>query len=196
MSTLFIVLTNCTARKRGGFPPFRFSSSLLGSDLPGTARRWSAQLGVHRPQIPACQLYAGRSIADAKRVADHLAASLYVASAGYGLINANQLIAPYDLTASDSDSGLQSALHHHEASTTHWWDALCGAKGVAELFLLSTVRLFCSPLFPQVTSQCLRPTCCGYQRNASRAFASSLRPSVAGNCPRNWCRPCCHTMID
>ena len=134
--TSYLVLTNCTARKRQAGHPLELSSKHLGRNISETARHWSNALGQHSPLLPAHQLYVGRSISDAKRVAEQLAAPMYVASAGFGLIHADRAIAPYDVTAVGSGGGLQAVLAHHGATMTQWWNALCTTTRVSDLLSL------------------------------------------------------------
>ncbi len=101
--------------------------------LESTARRWQAALAAHGPRLRAQEMYMGRSMADAKQVATTLDARLYVASAGLGLIGADDHVVPYDLTASGPQGGLQKVLRHFEATSGQWWRLLCGGRGLAHL---------------------------------------------------------------
>lgn len=133
MSISCLVLTNCTARKRRGAQALSLGPSLHGKDIQETATLWRAALSGHRPQMPAQLLYVGRAMAEAKRITAKLNGSLWVASAGAGLVAGDELLAPYDLTAAESQGGLQSVLQLHNTTSDNWWNALCGGHAISNL---------------------------------------------------------------
>jgi len=133
VNTYHLIVTNCTARKRGGQASLRWGSEFVGKDLATTVRQWRMALAGHEPKLLAREMYMGRSMVDAKYVADTLNSPLHIVSAGMGLIAGTDEVAPYDLTPSGSRGGLQETLSHFEVSSTQWWDLLCGGKGLTSL---------------------------------------------------------------
>lgn len=107
------------------------SSDFVGDDLATTAKQWRTALSVHTPKLTASEMYMGRSMVDAKFVAEALHSPLYVASAGLGLVAGNEEVSPYDLTASGARGGLQEVLLRLEATSAQWWNLLCGGRGLA-----------------------------------------------------------------
>ncbi|GAB3647267.1 hypothetical protein GCM10028813_09360 [Ramlibacter alkalitolerans] len=146
---------------------------MLGSSLRGTARHWAEALAKHEPRLPAASLYVGRSIADAKFVAAHLRAPLYVASAGVGLVHSDDMVAPYDLTPANKDSGLQVALSTHESTAADWWQAICG-RGLAGLLQENPSAVLLAAL-PATYVQMLAPDlarCTHHELRRVRLFTS------------------------
>jgi hypothetical protein len=131
--TKYLVITNCTARKRSASEALRLDLGRLGSSLQEAARNWRRALDVHAPRLQAQQMYLGRSMVDARSVASALVCPLHVVSAGLGLIPASDTVAPYDLSASGSRGGLQQALQRFKATPAQWWDLLCDGRGLAAL---------------------------------------------------------------
>lgn len=132
-SISYIVLTNCTARKRSGAEALRLPSTSDVGTLHGEVLRWKRALAAHEPQMPVRTLYVGRSIAEAKRICDHLGADLWVASAGAGLVHADDNLAPYDVTASGGKESLHVLLQRLGATPSEWWRALRGRCSLAQL---------------------------------------------------------------
>jgi hypothetical protein len=107
--------------------------SMFGGSLASTARHWRAALAKQAIRIRARNLYAGRSFAEANRVAALTGADLYVVSAGLGVVSADDEVPAYDLTVTASPGGLNSALARHSATPADWWANLCDGAGLAEL---------------------------------------------------------------
>lgn len=128
-----MVVSNCTSRKRRADEALQFGREMLGPTLEGTAHRWRSALVRHNPRLLARDLYIGRAMAEAKHVAVMLEAPLYVASAGLGLVSGDDDVAPYDLTASGAQGGLQEVLRRFDATAAHWWSLLCRGRGIAHL---------------------------------------------------------------
>lgn len=127
----YIVVTNCTKRKRGGggsegatnLPP-------CGSCCSEAAAHWLRRVQEVEPQFRAEELYSGRAFAEARSAARRLKAAFYVASAGLGLVHGNAYIPAYDLTVSgEGDSSIGQMLASWNASPSDWWMALATSKG-------------------------------------------------------------------
>ncbi len=133
MSFSSIVITNCTARKKGAAERLKLSSDSLEGGLPAVAAQWKKELAGHTPRVEAQHLYTGRAIGDAKRTATLLSAPLFFASAGLGLIAASDLAAPYDLTVAKNAAGLGEVLQTHNGTPADWWELLCGENSLSDL---------------------------------------------------------------
>jgi hypothetical protein len=125
-------------------------------------------------------MYLGRSFTEAKWVADALSAPLHIVSAGLGLINSNDEVAPYDLTASAPRGGLQGTLGVFGASTAEWWELLCGGRNLFELVSRHTAAIVLAALpanYVEMVSRDLKK-CSQAQLNRIRLFTSPAGRSV------------------
>lgn len=119
-----VIITNCTAKKRGAKAALVMDAGLVGSTLADTVTQWQAAVASCTALRIAIDLYTGRSIAEARRAADHLNARLHFVSAGMGIVPADAKIPPYDLTPVQSSGGLALALTRHRATPAQWWHLL------------------------------------------------------------------------
>jgi hypothetical protein len=133
LSANYIVITNCTSRKRAGARPLRFGKQILGADLKETAQRWRRELRLSTAKVPISHLYVGRSISSAKWVAAKLCAPLYVVSAGLGLVGIEDEAPAYDLSIAGADGRLQRALDRFNERPAAWWSLLIRNGGLREL---------------------------------------------------------------
>ncbi|WP_152551653.1 hypothetical protein [Polycyclovorans algicola] len=120
------VVTSCTQRKassnRVDIGQLPESASLFG-----LAQDWRRAVGEASANSAARNLYQGRSIADSAAVAATLGASLYVVSAGLGLIQASQLVPAYDCTVA-AGTNLDRRLRALGSNPAQWWSALTGVS--------------------------------------------------------------------
>lgn len=133
MTSDYIVVTNCTSRKRAGIPLVRMETPGHADSLKGAVQRWRELLALQPAVVSVRQLYVGRSINEAKVVSDELDAELHVVSAGLGLVAADLTVPGYDLSAAEVDKGLHSVLERYSASVTDWWRELTGEHGLRSL---------------------------------------------------------------
>jgi hypothetical protein len=133
MTVKCIVVTSCTARKRNSGAAVKFSRRIVGASIRETAERWRQELQGGGPRTPDGQLYVGRSISEARWVANHLQAPMHVVSAGIGLIDAEEEVPPYDLTVAGRSSTFQRVLEEYRSTTTDWWLLLCKGRGFRDL---------------------------------------------------------------
>ena len=124
----FVVVTNCTARKRSGVPLTRLKPEHLGAGLELVANRWVSSLRLENTRLPAGQLYVGRSISEAKLAAEFLDAELFIVSAGLGLVGAKSLVPGYDLSVTGTKSELSAVLRQYGASKADWWELLTSSQ--------------------------------------------------------------------
>lgn len=98
-----------------------------------TVLEWRRRLRGGASLTPAGRLYVGRSVSDAHWVANELRAPLHVVSAGYGLLDARDEIAPYDLTVAGPRSPFRRVLDQHGSTVADWWRHLCRGRGFRDL---------------------------------------------------------------
>lgn len=127
-----IVITSCTNRKKKAGTVLTLEDAGTTDSLVELARSWHRQvqaLCMSESQA-ALELYAGRSITEAKRAAAGLSAPLYIVSAGHGLLRADDMIPSYNVTTSPApDNGLHQCLLRLGKSPADWWQALIHAVG-------------------------------------------------------------------
>jgi len=131
MGKKFIVVTNCTARKRAGIPLVRFVPK--GESIRQIAEDWRSSLDAEPTRLQAGRLYVGRSILEARNVSQDLNAQLFIVSAGIGLVESVEPIPGYDMSASGKGTELAATLTRHGASKSDWWHLLASGKGLGWL---------------------------------------------------------------
>lgn len=95
------------------------------TSLESMARIWIIRVNAARLREPARTLYQGRAFSEAKAAATAAGALLYVASAGHGLVNSEQLLPSYDLTvATVQGNPLYLMLDRLKKTSADWWQAL------------------------------------------------------------------------
>lgn len=127
----FIVVTNCTARKRVGTPLVRFVPK--GEGIQQIVENWRLSLDAQPTRLPAELLYVGRSIFEAKNISQKLGAQLFIVSAGIGLVESDKLIPGYDISASGKGTEFAATLTRHRASKPDWWQLLTSKNGLGGL---------------------------------------------------------------
>lgn len=131
MGKKFIVVTNCTARKRAGVPIVRFVPK--GECIRQVAEDWRSCLAAQLTRLQAGRLYIGRSILEARNVSQYLSAQLFIVSAGIGLVDSDEQIPGYDMSASGKETELAATLTLHGASKSDWWHLLTSGNGLGWL---------------------------------------------------------------
>jgi hypothetical protein len=144
-----IVVTSCTNRKKKTGTVLALEKADRIESLAALAGSWQRQVRAvgEGERHAAADLYAGRSITEAKRAAASLSAPLYIVSAGHGLLRSDERIPSYNVTVSPTpDNGLQRCLVRLEKSAADWWQALVQTFGtrrsLAELANDSSSALF------------------------------------------------------
>lgn len=158
-----IVITSCTSRKRKVGAVLQLESAYVTDSLSNLAHHWKQQVQTVRESdlLAARNLYAGRSISEAKQTADELSSPLYIVSAGHGVLRADELVPAYDVTVSPApDNRLHCCLLRLGKSPADWWQALIKAFGpersLAELITGSTHATILLAV-PSVYLQLLEP---------------------------------------
>lgn len=127
MGSKFIVVTNCTARKKAGMPLVPFVPK--GNCIRQVAEDWRTSLAAPSSRLQAGRLYIGRSILEARNISLDIGAPLFIVSAGIGLVESDEPISGYDISASGKGTELAVTLARFGASKSDWWHLLTSGKG-------------------------------------------------------------------
>lgn len=128
MSVLIRVVASCTDRKRFAAAPDLLLRS-YPEDLPTRAKRWTERImNPAGPGVRADDLYQGEhwgvvAQLDGIARAQGLELELWVASAGYGLLRADDLVEPYGATfaSGSQDSITRESSHGGAVSNAEFW---------------------------------------------------------------------------
>lgn len=135
-SRSFVIVTSCSDGKRGlaQAAALRLRDFRKGSIDERFQSWWSALRQLPAPQVSARDLYCGDHIAVSlqlpqrlARVLPHCAATLLIASAGYGLLATDTQVRHYSATFSSgqADSISKSSGLPLQEERTAWWRLLC-----------------------------------------------------------------------
>lgn len=127
MGNEFIVVTNCTARKKAGISLMPFAPK--ANSIRQIAEDWRTSLAAQPSRLEAGRLYVGRSILVARNVSVDIGAALFIVSAGIGLVKSDEPIPGYDISASGKGTELSVTLARLGASKSDWWNLLESGKG-------------------------------------------------------------------
>lgn len=131
MGNKFIVVTNCTARKKTGMPLVPFAPK--GESIRQVVEEWRTSLAAQASRLKAGRMYVGRSILEARNVSQDIGAPLFIVSAGIGLVESDEPIPGYDISASGNVSELAVTLARLGVSKSDWWHLLASGKGIGWL---------------------------------------------------------------
>jgi len=117
------IITPCSARKSATAALGLRASKVARGSLRAVSAQWRERLEAATPSISAADLYRGRAFQRARILAEDVGASLYVVSAGLGLVRGDQHVPAYDLTLAD-EAGSASIGRRVRArfSPVAWWD--------------------------------------------------------------------------
>lgn len=143
-----IVITSCTNRKKKSDVVLTLEGAERATSLGALAQGWYQQVQSVPSEglLAAGELYVGRSISEARQAAASVAAPLYIASAGHGLVHGDERIPSYDVTVTAApNNSLYQCLLRLQAAPAAWWQSLVHAFGtqrsLAELIKTSTNAL-------------------------------------------------------
>jgi hypothetical protein len=126
------VITACTNRKR--LPPAQGlrARDLAAGALESVAQDWLNRLRAADTRVPAGRLYSGRAFAESISATRSIGASLFIVSAGVGLIAAKTPVSSYSLTITPEspDSILRTIPPNSSASA--WWAQIAARSPVSE----------------------------------------------------------------
>ncbi|RKH18574.1 hypothetical protein D7X74_09240 [Corallococcus sp. CA047B] len=138
MGNTLHIIASCTDRKHLPVPESLRLRHTQGADAEARARAWWQRLSSNaHPTRPASQLYAGEHwsvVLGLSAIARErgFTPSLWIASAGYGLISEKALVRPYSATFArgHADSVVRDAKGHSSAEQLQvWWKTLSGCGG-------------------------------------------------------------------
>ena len=129
MPSSVIVVTNCTSRKRTTGEMVTLHTHDLQGSLETVVRRWAKALQTASSVDEARYVYGGRSISEAKNAAKAAGASLYVISAGLGVIHESEPIPAYDLTVASGPGSITPFLTGIGKVSADWWNSLTSELG-------------------------------------------------------------------
>ena len=134
-----VIVASCTLRKKRDIPgALRFRRYARSSNGATPVDAWRTALQTHDVEsVPAARLYAGAFwsvVSELPAIARErgIAASLFVASAGYGLVSAEAELKPYSATFSPGpDSVVAHPLDRDSRAQglRDWWQKLSSWNG-------------------------------------------------------------------
>ncbi|GII52772.1 hypothetical protein Pth03_11610 [Planotetraspora thailandica] len=126
--TVHVVVT-CTNRKRGVAPEHLRVRSLGTGSVDVRCEEWVQRLSAASAARPASDMYAGEHWLIARGLAEIAGedATLWVCSAGYGLIRVDARIAPYAATFA---AGHEDSVAPDMAGARRWWEQLAAWDGL------------------------------------------------------------------
>jgi hypothetical protein len=101
--------------------------------LEEAVRTWLSKATLSTPTCPAARLYVGRAFCVVRDVVKEVKGSLHVASAGFGLVSADQDLPNYALTIAVGAGSIRKHLESLQASPSQWWQSLNRELGQAGL---------------------------------------------------------------
>lgn len=156
-----MVLAPCSSRKTKLSPSELVCSSLRRSTQDVVQNEWLSRIAMKHPLTEARHLYAGDSFARVLGAADRAQASLFVISAGLGLVNSETHVPSYDLTlARHAEQSVRDRVEDMFVAS-NWWSAVQGApysssireieEGSARI-LVALTRSYAELIGPALTS--------------------------------------------
>lgn len=187
-----VVVTNCTNRKRGQVATLLSTSSLDRGPIDAVAAQWIDRLRTTPADGIAKDVYCGRSFREAEASALALDASLYIVSAGLGIVESNRRVPIYDLTVA---SGTSNAISNKVVGATtpqSWWSKISQAspygysfldilaKHQNDLILIALPRPYLELILAELRQ--VTPK----QRNRLRFFGKNLDKYLPESLASNW----------
>jgi hypothetical protein len=129
-----LIVTSCSFTKRVSVPAALRAARYRLSTPDAFARTWVRNVRAASDLYAARDVYGGPAVASAAKAASTLDCDLYFASAGMSLVDGDEAIPGYDLTASPSSASAPAPLRTGSATPGDWWVALNKAYGVSNPF--------------------------------------------------------------
>jgi hypothetical protein len=127
MAHVIRVVVSCTERKRVAPQPFLRAAELTRVSFDSRIAMWLERISAAQRTHRALDLYQGEHWATARKLVEDSPAEVWVASAGYGLLNANARLASYGATFASGQpdsimlAGSGIALDREREA---WWKSL------------------------------------------------------------------------
>jgi len=124
-ATVGAVIAPCSSRKRFESPTQARAVSLPISSQTTLETVWLTRVNTFKRVVAAQELYSGRGAALARRAAHKATASLYILSAGLGLVAGSERVPAYGMTVAlrGDDSIAMRVTGRFDPSA--WWSAVC-----------------------------------------------------------------------
>lgn len=123
--SLSAICVGCTNKKNAIPSSFLSQVTLQVGKQAAVADEWVSRLrrNPKRHLMAGADLYGGRGVVRAHRLADTLATPLFVISAGLGLVRGDSLVPAYDLTVAKVPGAIGDRVIG-QFSASSWWDAM------------------------------------------------------------------------
>jgi len=115
------VLTPCSARKSKLLEAPLSASTITAGQQAAVARQWRRKLLAGKPVARGGDLYSGSAFRRVRKVGIDLGASVWIISAGLGLIRSSGLVPSYDLTLSSHSPESLPGRVTGPFSYPQWW---------------------------------------------------------------------------
>ena len=129
-----VVITACTGRKRLSPPRGLWARELAIGAIEHVARDWLGRLGAADDHVPACRLYCGRGFAESVSATQAIGASLFIVSAGLGLVAAETAVPGYSLTITPRSPDNILRRTQPTSSASAWWREIATLSTVSKRF--------------------------------------------------------------
>lgn len=125
-----ILVTTCTNRKRKQVLPSLQASSLREGSQVSVLTEWCDRLSANPPIDAASAIYCGRAFREASSASREVSGSLWIISAGLGLVSEESKIPSYSITIGGSgpDSILKK-IKGEKFLPAKWWKGITAFKG-------------------------------------------------------------------
>ena len=127
MTTLIHVVVSCTERKSAPALPSLRASELTRDGFDLRIASWLERIGTATPTLRAADLYQGEHWAVTLDLIADSRVKVWVASAGYGLVDVQTLVAPYAATFSSRQADsvtLATSPTAVDSERREWWRTL------------------------------------------------------------------------
>lgn len=131
--SMTVILTACTMRKRFSPDEFLNARALTVGTTQSVGEDWRGRMRRAEPKALASDMYAGRSMMEAKLAANAIGARLTIASAGLGLVPADRQIPSYNLTVSPGSADSIFKKLAPGTSAYDWWTQVSSDRQAEEL---------------------------------------------------------------
>lgn len=126
------IFTTCTLQKKGSIDDALHLGNFADLDARETSKRWTRRLELEGgPGLPARDLYQGSHWKESLVVEEtarelELSPDLWVLSAGYGLLHADETVVPYAASFAPGEDSIQNLKWRDSVPALHrpryWWD--------------------------------------------------------------------------
>jgi hypothetical protein len=156
----FVVVTSCTNRKRFQSSEALQARSLRRGLLEDVAHQWVERIKAHPGQTPAVDLYRGRGFQEAVKAGSSSDVTMFVISAGLGIVAKDQLLPAYSLTLTTGSADSVQEKIVRSIHPTDWWEALSNTwdrsapfADLVQDFPKRRLLVACSEIYAQMISR-------------------------------------------